>query len=165
MLCGLPQNFSHQGINWNDMYYSLYLWTCISFGRKSSCTSKWNTTPSTPLTELEWGHGAEWTEPERFHWRTCQSYRIGSAKKPLWEVSALNHPLEESTGLSQSWRKPKKTSLLWLELAFIITELALLSHLLIIYSLLMALCSANIDSSVNISECLVCRLVGVLHVY
>lgn len=160
MLCSLPHDLSLQGINWHDMWYSLYLWTCISFGRKSWCTSKWNTTPSTLLAELEWGHGAAWTEPARFRCRTCQSYHVGSAKEPLWEVSALNHPLEESTTLHQPWRKPKKTSLLCPELAFVIT---FVNHLSSINY--MALCSANINSAVNISECLACRLVGVLHVY
>lgn len=166
MLCSLPHDFSLRGINWNDTWYSLYLWTCISFGRKSWCTSEWNTTPSTPLTELERGHGAAWTEPARFRRRTCQSYRVGSAKEPRWEVSALNHPPEESTGLRQPWRKPKKTGFLCPGLAFVITELAFVitfvNHLSSVNY--MALCSANINSAVNIRESLVCRLVGVLHV-
>lgn len=92
---------------------------------------------------------------------------FGSAKEPLWEVSALNHTLEESAALCQPWRKPKKTSLLCPELASAITDLAFVitfvNHLS--SNNYMALCSAIINSAVNISECLACRLGGVLHMY
>ena len=82
----------------------------------------------------------------------------GSAQEPLWEVAALNQPLEGTTILS--WRKPKKSSLFCPESAFI----TFVNHLSYInYSL--AVCSANINSAVNNRGCLVCRSVGVLHMY
>lgn len=83
------------------------------------------------------------------------------------EVSALNHPLGESTALRQPWRKPKTTSVLCPESAFVITELVfVITFVNNFFSInYMALCSANINSAVNISVCLACRLVGVLHMY